>query len=175
MNSLDRMRRSDWSFRPDRARRAWRASPGLATALATVCLSATACYEAKPLRLTVETPATMLDCARTADQVFFDASYVRMNSVLGPDLFYTPLVSPPQAMISTRAVGLGWGIGVWLKGQETRGNGDACGFELEALSPDPGPGMQRPYTPQRGADFDRTLHEMAHRLSTAFADRKPPG
>jgi hypothetical protein len=140
-----------------------------------VWLTATACYEAKPLRLTVETPATMLDCARTADRVFFDAAYVRMNSVLGPDLFYTPRVSPPRAMTSTPAVGLGWGIGIWLKGQGTRSNGDACGFELEALSPDPGTGMQRLYTPQRGADFDQTLQEMAHRLSLAFGEVRPPG
>jgi hypothetical protein len=175
MKAADRMRRLDWSFRPDRALRRWRASRGAAAALAAAWLSAAACYEAKPLRLTVETPATTLDCARTADQVFFDASYVRMNSVRGPDLFYTPLVSPPQPMISTWAVGLGWGIGVWIKGRETRGNGDACGFELEALSPDPGPGMQRPYTPQRGADFDQTLKEMAHRLSVAFGETKPPG
>jgi hypothetical protein len=117
----------------------------------------------------------MLDCAGTADQVFSDASYVRMNGVGGPDLFYTPRVSPPQAMTSTRAHGLGWGIGVWLKGQGKRGNGDACGFELEALSADPGPGILLPYTPHRSADFDRTLQEMAHRLSLAFSETKSPG
>ena len=54
-------------------------------------LSSTACYEAKPLHLTVQTAATTLDCARTADRVFFDASYVRMSNVLGPNaVLHTP-------------------------------------------------------------------------------------
>ena len=85
-------------------------------------------------------------------------------------MFYTPRVSPPQQTTSTRAANLGWGIGVWMKGQGRRGSGDACGFELEALSADPAPGMQRPYTSHRSADFDRTLQEMAHRLSLAFGE-----
>jgi hypothetical protein len=134
---------------------------------ALVSLSSTACYEATPLRLSVLTAATALDCARTADRVFFDSAYVRMNNVLGPDLFYTPRVSPPAQMTSTPAVGLGWGIGVWLTDRGPH-NGGACGFELEALSPEPIGGLPRLYSSQRGAAFDQTVKEMAQRLTAAF-------
>ena len=81
-------------------RHAARTLPRVAAALALTAtgLSSTACSEAKPLHLTVQTPATTLDCARTADRVFFDASYVRMANVLGPNVFYTPRVSPPRAV-----------------------------------------------------------------------------
>src|SRR5580692_5026219 len=95
-----------------------------ALAIAIGGLSSTACYEAKPLHLTVQTAATTLDCASTADRVFFDASYVRMSNVLGPNVFYTPRVGPPRQTTSAHNSGLGWGIGVWLTGQGSqRDNG----------------------------------------------------
>ncbi len=159
---------------------------GGAATLALGALSASACYEAKPLRLSVVTPATALDCARTADQVFFDAAYVRTNSAYGPDLFYTPRLTVPGTTINMPLVSLvsakppmptsgdlGWGIGVWLKPSET---GDhACSFELESLSTDLGGGSRRSYSPQRGDDFDRTLKDMAARLTAAFETRPRPG
>jgi hypothetical protein len=156
-----------------------------AAALALAGLSAPACYEAKPLRLSVVTASTALDCARTADQVFFDAAYVRTNSAYGPDLFYTPRLTVPGTTINMPVVSLvsakpptptsgdlGWGIGVWLKPSEAGGH--TCAFELESLSTEPG-GSQRLYSPQRGDAFDRTLKEMAERLTAAFEKTPPPG
>ena len=129
-------------------------------------LSSTACYEAKPLHLTVQTAATTLDCARTADRVFFDASYVRLNNVLGPNVFYTPRVGPPRQTTSTRNGSLGWGIGVWLT--ERTPDSGTCGFALEGLSPDPACGATCPFSPQRGADVDQALRDMTRRLAAAF-------
>ena len=129
-------------------------------------ISSTACYEAKPLHLTVQTAATTLDCVRTADRVFFDASYVRVSSVLGPNVFYTPRVGPPRQTTSTRNGSLGWGIGVWLT--ERAPQGGTCGFELEGLSPDPACGPTCPYSAQRGADVDQALRDMTRRLAAAF-------
>jgi hypothetical protein len=141
-----------------------------ATALAIAALSATGCYEAKPLHLSVKTAATTLDCARTADRVFFDASYVRMSNVLGPSVFYTPRVSPPRQTTSTHnhIGGLGWGIGVWVS--ERSPQSGSCGFELEGLSPDPacGPSGTCPYSQQRGSDVDEALRDMTRRLAAAF-------
>ena len=131
-----------------------------------VALSSTACYEAKPLHLSVQTAATTLDCAGTVDRVFFDASYVRMSNVLGPNAFYTPRVGPPRQTTSTRNPGLGWGIGVWLR--ERAPQGGSCGFELEGLSPDPACGPTCPYSAQRGADVDQALRDMTRRLAAAF-------
>lgn len=151
-------------------RHAARALPRIAAALglAVVGLSPTGCYEAKPLHLTVQTAATSLDCARTADRVFFDASYVRMSNVLGPNVFYTPRVSPPRHTTSTRTASLGWGIGVWLTERTPQGDHGSCGFQLEGLSPDPACGPTCPYSPQRGSDVDEALRDMTRRLAAAF-------
>jgi hypothetical protein len=138
----------------------------LAVALAIAAFSSSGCYEAKPLHLTIQTAATTLDCARTADRVFFDASYVRMSNVLGPNVFYTPRVSPPRQTTSTRNGGLGWGIGVWLT--ERAPPGGTCGFALEGLSPDPACGPTCAYSPQRGDDVDQALRDMTRRLAAAF-------
>jgi hypothetical protein len=135
-------------------------------ALAIAALSSTACYETKPLQLSVQTAATTLDCARTADRVFFDASYVRMSNVLGPHLFYTPRVGPPRQTTSTRNGSLGWGIGVWLTEREPQSG--ICGFELQGLSPDPACGPTCPYSAQRGTDVDQALRDMTRRLAAAF-------
>jgi len=137
-----------------------------ALAIVIAGFSSTACYEAKPLHLTVQTAATTLDCVRTADRVFFDASYVRVSSVLGPNVFYTPRVAPPLQTTSTRNGNLGWGIGVWLT--ERAPQGGSCGFELEGLSPDPDCGPTCPYSAQRGADVDQALRDMTRRLAAAF-------
>ncbi len=105
---------------------------------------------------------------------------MRLNNVTGPDLFYTPRM-PPRAMSRSMTMGatdLGWGIGVWLKDAPKNGpepGGSVCGFELEALSPEPGPGMSHLYSAQRGEPFDRTLREMAQRLNAAFGGARPPG
>ena len=148
-------------------RQAAKALPRIAAALGltVVGLAPTSCYEATPLPLTVQTAATTLDCARTADWVFFDASYVRMSNVLGPNVFYTPRVSPPHNTTWARSSNLGWGIGVWLTPQ---GDHDSCGFRLEGLSPDPACGPTCPYSAQRGADVDEALRDMTRRLAAAF-------
>ncbi len=163
----ERKSRSGSLFHPA-LRRAAKALPRVAAPLALIVagLSPTACYESTPLHLTVQTAATSLDCARTADRVFFDASYVRMSNVLGPNVFYTPRVSPPRHTTSTRTASLGWGIGVWLTERAPRSG--SCGFALEGLSPDPTCGPTCPYSPQRGADVDEALRDMTRRLAAAF-------
>jgi hypothetical protein len=104
-------------------------------------LSAVGCYEATPFRLSVQSPSTTVNCARVADGVFFGAAYERMGSISGPDLFYTPRITvAPQATPTTRP-GLGWGIGVWLKGRDPADPG-RCGFELESLQAIPMSGLQ---------------------------------
>jgi len=150
--------------------------------------TAAGCYESTSLRLAVRSPPTTLDCARTVDAVFFDASYVRVSNVTGPDFFYTPRLAPLSMSRATTmtevasAMGgtdLGWGIGVWLKDgakdDPPAGGHSVCGFELEALSPDPGPGMSLRYSGQRGEPFDSTVREMAQRLTAAFNGGRAPG
>ena len=140
---------------------------GAALAIVIGGFSSTACYETKPLHLTVQTAATSLNCVGTVDRVFFDASYVRMSNVLGPNAFYTPRVGPPRLTTWARNTSLGWGIGVWLT-ERDRAEG-SCGFALEGLSPDPGcSGPTCPYSPQRGADVDQALRDMTRRLAAAF-------
>jgi hypothetical protein len=136
--------------------------------LLAAALTVGACYEATPFRVSVQSPPTALNCARTADRVFFDAAFERVSSVSGPDLFYRRRIS------GSGNVGLGWGIAVWMKGQSQQANGGRCEFELETLAADPGCGIQCPYSPQRGADFDDALKDMSHRLSLAFGEASPP-
>jgi hypothetical protein len=162
-------------------RHAARTLPRVAVALGLTAtgLSPTACYETKPLHLTVQTAATTLDCARTADRVFFDASYARVSSVLGPNVFYTPRLGPPRQPMSTGGgirgwepppqppATLGWGIGVWVT-ERSPENG-SCGFALEGLSPDPACGPTTcAYSSQRGADVDEAVRDMTRRLAAAF-------
>jgi len=42
--------------------------------VAAVGLSTVACHEPTPLRLSVQSPATSIDCVRLADGVFVDAA-----------------------------------------------------------------------------------------------------
>jgi hypothetical protein len=130
------------------------------------CLSSVGCYEATPLRLSVQSPSTAVNCTRVADGVFFDAAYERMGNIAGPDLFYTPRVTVAPRATPTAQPALGWGIGVWLKGSAPVDAG-RCGFELESLQAGPMCGLQCLYSPQRGPEFDRALKEMARRLSLA--------
>jgi hypothetical protein len=139
---------------------------GLSAAAMAAGLSLVGCYEATPLRLSVQSPSTTVNCARVADGVFFGAAYERMGNVRGPDLFYTPRVTVAPRATPTAQPALGWGIGVWLKGREPADLG-RCGFELESLQADPMCGVQCLYSPQRGPAFDQTLKEMARRLSVA--------
>jgi hypothetical protein len=159
---------------------------GVAVTAATLVTSA-GCYDSTSLRVTVRSPPTALDCTRTVDSVFFDAAYVRLNSVTGPDLFYTPRM-PPRTMFTAMSIlevasamgqtDLGWGIGVWLKDDSkdrSASGSSVCGFELEALSPDPEPSMSKHYSTQRGEPFDRAVRDMAQRLTVAFEGSRPPG
>jgi hypothetical protein len=82
-----------------------------------------------------------------------------VDHVLGPDLFYTPRTTTER--------GLHWGIGVWLKGGASARDDGRCQFELEALGGDLGCGMQCAYSSQRGAEYDRTLKDLAGRLAVA--------
>jgi hypothetical protein len=150
----------------------------LAAVLVAVLGPSAGCYDSASLRLSVQTPPTTLDCARTVDSVFFDAAYVRSSSVTGPNFFYTPRMTPHATRWGLVTPDLGWGIGVWLKDGPKNlpeAGRSVCGFELEALSPDPGPGMSHLYSAQRGEPFDRTLRDMAQRLTAAFDGARPPG
>jgi hypothetical protein len=160
-------------------------------ATAAVLGPAAGCYDSTSLRLAVHSPPTTLDCARTVDSVFFDAAYVRLNNVTGPDLFYAPRMTGRMAPVamsgpagvrtsptSMSTTDLGWGIGVWLKDdakEPAAAGGGVCGFELEALTPEPGPGMSHRYVGQRGEPFDSTVRDMAQRLTVAFDGARPPG
>ena len=141
-------------------------SPGL-TGLLAGALAASGCYETTPLRLSVQSPAAVGDCGRVADGVFFDAAYVSMRNISGPDRFYTPRVVtlPLGALAAQPAVG--WGIGVWLKSKAAPTDGGRCEFELESLQPGPMCGLQCVYSPQRGEEADQILKDFAHRLSVA--------
>jgi hypothetical protein len=130
------------------------------------CLASVGCYEPTPLRLSVQSPSTTVNCARVADGVFFSAAYERMGSISGPDLFYTPRVAVTPRMTAMTQPALGWGIGVWLK-ERGPADGGRCAFELESLQADQMGGLQCLYWPQRGQEFDKALNEMARRLSVA--------
>ena len=141
-------------------------APGLSSLLAGA-LAASGCYETTPLRLSVQSPAADGDCGRVADGVFFDAAYVSMRNISGPDRFYTPRVValPLGALAAQPAVG--WGIGVWVKEKAGPAEGGRCEFELESLQPGPMCGLQCVYSPQRGEEADQILKDFAHRLSVA--------
>jgi hypothetical protein len=138
---------------------------GAATALIGWLLCSAGCYEPTPLRVSVQTPGPIADCAQVADGVFRDASFQRVTYVAGPDLFYTPrfttgaVAQPPT---------LGWGVGVWIKGRDGASPAGPCEFELENLQAGPMcSAVHCLYTPQRGADFDETLKSFAQRLAVA--------
>ena len=129
--------------------------------LIAACLSTPACYEPTSLRVSARTPGPMQDCGQVADGVFFDAAYQRIASIYGPDRFYTPRLSTG----TVRVPALGWGIGVWIKGEN---GGAACEYELESLQTGPLCTVtQCVYAPQRGAEFDEGVKDFAHRLSVA--------
>jgi hypothetical protein len=118
------------------------------------------CYASAPLRVQVQSTAELQDgCVRTTDRVFADAGFERIRTMMGVDMFYTPRTSP------TASIALGWGIGAWVNHGESP---DSCAVTLEALSADPEPTRQRPFTSQRGEYFDAAVRDMAHRLEVAM-------
>ena len=137
---------------------------GATTALiAALCLAG--CYEATPFRVSAQTPGPIADCARVADGVFYEAAFQRVRNVVGPDLFYTPRVTPVGV---TNPPALGWGIGVWIKGRNGTATAGPCDFELENLQAGPMcSAVQCVYAPQRGAEFDQALKSFAQRLAIA--------
>jgi len=119
------------------------------------------CYSAAPLRVQVQSRGeNQQACVRTTDRVFADAGFERIRTMMGVDMFYTPRTNPGAYLA------LGWGIGAWVNRD---GLSDTCAVTLQALSPDPEPARQRPFTSQRGRYFDATVRDMAQRLELAFA------
>jgi hypothetical protein len=137
---------------------------GAATAFIAGLACWTGCYDPAPLRVSVQTPGAIADCAQVADGVFHDASFQRVVNVAGPDLFYTPRFTTGAA---NQTPALGWGVGVWIKGRDGVSPGP-CEFELENLQAGPMcSAAQCMYSPQRGAEFDEALKSFAHRLAVA--------
>jgi hypothetical protein len=138
---------------------------GAATAFIAGLACWTGCYDPAPLRVSAHTPGAIADCAQVADGVFHDASFQRVANVAGPDLFYTPRLTTGTA---NQTPGLGWGVGVWIKGREGTAPAGPCEYELETLQAGPMcSAVQCMYSPQRGADFDAALKSFAQRLAVA--------
>ncbi|MES1208050.1 MAG: hypothetical protein ABUS79_19115, partial [Pseudomonadota bacterium] len=112
------------------------------------------CYSATPLRVQVQSRPPANSCVQTTDRVFADAGFERVRTVLGPDMFYTPRTRPGTSL------SLGWGIGAWLSHDDP----SACSLTIEAISPDPDVARDRPFSMQRGEDFDTAVRDMARRL-----------
>jgi hypothetical protein len=140
---------------------------GILGAVITASLCLTSCHEATPLRLSVQSPASTVDCVRVADRVFFEAAFERVSNVSGPDLFYSPRVAVGPQLAPRVQPELGWGIGVWLKGKDRATHAGRCAFELESLQAGPMCWLQCPYSSQRGEQYDQTLKDFARRLSVA--------
>ena len=154
-----------------------------------VGLASVGCYETNALRIPVRTPSTALGCGELADQVFFDAGYVKLPASTGA-MVYTPR-GPAGPQRPQTALPFSWGISVWLPHPETR---SACDYELQAVSADPSCDLecppppasmpsrepmvrppscaviQCPLTPQPGAQYDEATRQMAQRLRSAGAD-----
>ena len=137
---------------------------------------AAGCYESSSLRLTVRTPPTTLDCARTVDTVFFDAAYVRLNSVTRAGLFYTPRM-PPARDVQGDDDGRDQsrvGIGVWLRG---RAQNRQLGLRVRARG-SVARARPRDVTPLLGAARralqSAPVRDMAQRLTAAFEGARPP-
>jgi hypothetical protein len=121
------------------------------------------CYDTHPVGIKLVSEVTELDCFETADRVFSDANYGRVDAVSGPERFYTPHTNPGAAL----PLALHWGIAVTINGKSRTERGQ-CTYELHALSIDPDCGIQCPLTPQPGAEYERTVKEMAAKLATTF-------
>jgi hypothetical protein len=131
-----------------------------------VGLTAVGCYsETSALRIPVRSPTTTLACGELADQVFFDAGYLKVTASMGA-MVYTPR-GPAQMRAP---LPFHWAIGVWIPHPETSASGGPCDYELQALSADPScTWVQCPLTPQAGAQYDEATREMAQRLRSAGA------
>jgi hypothetical protein len=131
--------------------------------LAGVMLSA--CYDARSTRVQLRTPGSNLDCFETADRVFSGEGFVASTDVHGVNRFYSPKTPGDLA--------LGWGIAVAIQDRPTQDSWGQCGYELEALSPEEGCGMQCPLTPAPGQQFKEMTLKMARLLDQAFGQRAP--
>ncbi len=127
------------------------------------------CYDTHPVAVKLVSQVTELDCFETADRVFNEASYGRVEAVSGLERFYTPRTNPGAAL----PLALNWGIAAVISGK-SGGDRGQCTYELQALSVDPDCGMQCPLSPQPGAEYQRIVKEMAARLAAAFG-RPAPG
>jgi hypothetical protein len=144
-------------------------SPSWLRRIIILSVAVGACYETKAMIVTVRTTNTRLDCFEIADQTFSNAGYARMETVQGPERFYTPRTAPT----TSDALALHWGIAVSV--QSGKGKYDErgrCEFALQALSREEGCGMQCPLTPQRGTDYDRSVNDMAGQLTAAFGEKR---
>jgi hypothetical protein len=124
-----------------------------------------ACYDTRSTRVQLSTPGSSLDCFATADRVFTDAGFAASTEVSGVNRFYSPRTPGTLA--------LGWGIAVAIQGASASDHAGPCSFELEALSPDEGCGMQCPLTPAPGGEFKDITQKMARLLDEAFRPRSP--
>ena len=135
--------------------------PGLLLLFVTL----SACYDTRSTRVQLFTPASSgLDCFATADRVFTDAGFAASTEVSGVNRFYSPRTPGTLA--------LGWGIAVAIQGASGDHTGP-CSFELEALSPDEGCGMQCPLTPAPGGELKDITQKMARLLDEAFRPKSP--
>jgi len=136
----------------------------LAALLLLVTLSA--CYDTRSTRVQLFTPgSSSLDCFATADRVFTDEGFAASTEVLGVNRFYSPRTPGTLA--------LGWGIAVAIQSASAADHTGPCSFELEALSPEEGCGMQCPLTPAPGGEFKDITQKMARLLDEAFRPKSP--
>jgi hypothetical protein len=129
-------------------------------------LAIASCYDTRTTSVRVRIPTTRFDCAETTTRTFAEAGYTRMDHVFGPGLFFAPRMNP--------RLGLRWGIAVTMEARNEYRDQNRCEFELQALSLDEGCGIQCSLTPQPGAEYERTVQDLAKRLSAAFGERGPP-
>jgi hypothetical protein len=158
-----------------------------------VGIASAGCYEANAVRIPVRSPTTTLGCGELADQVFFDAGYMKLTASTGAMVY-----SPRGPTAAQAPLPFQWGMGVWQPHPETASDprGGPCEYELQAVSADPScdvqspPGppaplwvngvgsrdptgrssvIQCPLTPQPGAQYDEATRQMAQRLRSAGA------
>jgi predicted metalloendopeptidase len=110
----------------------------------------------------VRTAPTRLDCVDTTDRVFEREGLLPASGVAGNVRLYVPRTTP-NASFQLR-----WGIAVVIDGEQHGDRSGQCTFDLQALSADPGCGMNCPLTPQPGGQFDEQTRKLAGLLSEAF-------
>ena len=128
-------------------------------------VTSSACYDTRSTRVQLHTPGSSLDCFATADRVFSGEGFVASTDVRGVNRFYSPKTPGDLA--------LGWGIAVAIQGRSENDHTGPCSFELEALSPEEGCGLQCPLTPAPGGEFKDVTQKMARLLDEAFRGKPP--